>query len=102
MAAKSSNLYARIEPDVKEQAEAILSALGIPASNAINMFYKQIILQRGLPFDVRLPAGQPVDMRFLSDEQLNGELEKAYADLQTGHTRPAADVFADLHRGGGV
>ena len=46
MAAKSANLYARIEPDVKEQAESILSTLGIPASNAINMFYKQIILQK--------------------------------------------------------
>lgn len=42
MAAKSANLYARIEPDVKEQAEEILATLGIPASNAINMFYKQI------------------------------------------------------------
>ena len=41
--AKTSNLYARIEPEVKEQAEGILSALGIPVSNAINMFYKQII-----------------------------------------------------------
>jgi DNA-damage-inducible protein J len=51
MSTKSANLYARIEPDVKEQAESILSALGIPASNAINMFYKQIILQRGLPFE---------------------------------------------------
>lgn len=40
--AKSANLYARIEPDVKEQAENILSALGIPASNAITMFYKHI------------------------------------------------------------
>ena len=45
--AKSSNLYARIEPEVKEQAETILASLGIPASNAITMFYKQIILQRG-------------------------------------------------------
>ena len=53
--AKFANLYARIEPDIKEQAEVILSALGIPASNAITMFYKQIILQRGLPFEVRLP-----------------------------------------------
>ena len=52
MATKSANLYARIEPDVKERAETILAALGIPASNAITMFYKQIILQNGLPFDV--------------------------------------------------
>mgnify|MGYP003410769099 CR=1 FL=1 len=55
MATKSANLYARIEPDVKEQAEGILAALGIPASNAINMFYKQIILQRGLPFELQAP-----------------------------------------------
>ena len=53
---KTANLYVRIEPELKEQAEKILSALGIPASNAINMFYKQIILQRGLPFDLKLPA----------------------------------------------
>ena len=53
MATKSADLYVRIEPDVKEQAENILSALGIPASNAINMFYKQIILHGGLPFEVK-------------------------------------------------
>ena len=53
--AKTANLYARIEPDVKEQAEGILTALGIPVSNAINMFYKQIILQRGIPFEMKLP-----------------------------------------------
>ena len=54
--AKTANLYARIEPDVKEQAEIILDSLGIPASNAISMFYKQIILNRGIPFELKLPA----------------------------------------------
>ena len=66
MATKSANLYARIEPDVKEQAEGILAALGIPTSNAINMFYKQIILQRGLPFEVKMPSARPVDVSALS------------------------------------
>ncbi len=47
---KSANLYTRIEPEIKEQAEKILSTLGISSSSAINMFYKQIILQRGIPF----------------------------------------------------
>ena len=50
MATKSANLYARIEPDVKEQAEGILAALGIPTSNAINMFYKQIISSKRTSF----------------------------------------------------
>lgn len=99
MATKSANLYARIEPEVKEQAESILSALGIPASNAINMFYKQIILQRGLPFDVKIPSTRPVDVSSLTEEQLNMELEKGYADLKAGRTRPASEVFADIQRG---
>ena len=63
MAQKTATLYARIEPDVKEQAEAILSELGVPASNAINMFYKQIIMHRGLPFEVRLPKTRPPSLR---------------------------------------
>nr|MCR4721987.1 type II toxin-antitoxin system RelB/DinJ family antitoxin [Lachnospiraceae bacterium] len=66
MATKSVNLYARIEPDVKEKAESILATLGIPASNAINMFYKQIILNRGLPFEVRIPTARPIDVSEMS------------------------------------
>ena len=98
MAAKSANLYARIEPEVSEKAESILSALGIPASNAINMFYKQIILQRGLPFDVKIPSSRPVDMSALSEAELNAELEKGYADIKAGRTREASVVFADIRK----
>jgi DNA-damage-inducible protein J len=98
MSTKSANLYARIEPDVKEQAESILSTLGIPASNAINMFYKQIILQRGLPFDVKIPSAKPVDMSALSEEEMNAELEKGYADMVAGRTKPVKQVFADIRK----
>lgn len=102
MASKTANLYARIEPDVKEQAESILSSLGIPVSSAINMFYKQIILQRGIPFDVKLPTPQPVNMAALSEEQLNAELEKGYTDMLEGRTRPAGKVFADIRKDYGL
>lgn len=98
MAAKSANLYARVEPDVKERAEEILTALGIPASNAINMFYRQVILQQGLPFDVKIPRRHSLDVSRLSEEELNRELEKGYADIEAGRTRPAREVFAELRR----
>ena len=98
MATKSANLYARIEPEVKEQAESILSALVIPASNAIDMFYKQIILQRGLPFDVKIPSSRPVDMSSLSETELSAELWKGYADIKAERTREANAVFADIHK----
>ena len=94
--AKTANLYARIEPDVKAQAESILTSLGIPASNAINMFYKQIILQKGLPFEVKIPPASRIDLSMLTEEELHQELEKGYADKAAGRTRPAAKVFADL------
>ena len=50
MATKSANILARVEPEVKEQAEEILSKLGIPASVVINMLYKQIIMTKSIPF----------------------------------------------------
>ncbi len=102
MAAKSANLYARIEPDVKEQAENILNTLGIPASNAINMFYKQIILNRGLPFEVKIPNTRPVSVAELSEVQLNEELEKGYADIVARRTKPAKQVFADIRKDYGI
>ena len=51
---KTANLYARIEPNLKTEAEGILANLGIPVSNAINIFYRQIVIHRGLPFEVKL------------------------------------------------
>ena len=98
MATKSANLYARIEPDLKEQAESILSSLGIPTSNAITMFYKQIVLQRGLPFEVKLPVAQPLDASKLTEQQMNAEIEKGYADILVGKARAAEDVFADMRK----
>lgn len=99
--AKSANLYARIEPEVKEQAETILSALGIPASNAITMFYKQIILNNGLPFEVKLPD-PPLDVRRMTAAQLDAELEKGYADMQAGRSVPMERAFADIRQEFGV
>ena len=100
--AKSANLYARIEPDLKEQAESILAALGIPASNAITMFYKQIIIHKGLPFEVKLPSAKPLDITTLDEEELNAELEKGFADIEAGRTKDAKGVFDEIHRDYGV
>lgn len=100
--AKSANLYARIEPELKEQAESILAALGIPASGAITMFYKQIILQKGLPFDVKLPTNRPLDITTLDEEELNAELEKGFADIEAGRTKDAKGVFDEIRRDYGV
>jgi DNA-damage-inducible protein J len=93
---KSTNLYIRVEPDVKENAEVILSQLGIPMSNAVGMFLKQVILRRGIPFDVTLPATHPLDVSMLSEDDFHAELEKGYADVLSGNVHPAKEAFTSL------
>ena len=93
---KSTNLYVRVEPDVKENAETILTQLGIPMSNAVGMFLKQVILKRGMPFDLTLPALRPLDISMLTEEEFHNELEKGYIDVLNGKVRPAKEAFASL------
>lgn len=97
--AKTTNVFARVEPEVKEQAEMVLSQLGLSTSNAIDIFLKQVILRRGLPFEVRLPeVRKPVSMGALSKEELDAELQKGFMDYQAGRSRPADEVFRDIER----
>lgn len=52
---KTTTARARIRPDIKNEAESILHELGLSVSTAFDLFYRQIIMNRGLPFDVRIP-----------------------------------------------
>lgn len=53
--AKSETIRARVEPDLKHEAETVFKQLGLTATEAITLFYRQVSLTRGLPFEVRLP-----------------------------------------------
>ncbi|MBF0111079.1 MAG: type II toxin-antitoxin system RelB/DinJ family antitoxin [Magnetococcales bacterium] len=53
--AKTEMIRARVEPDLKHNAEAVFSILGLSPTEAITLFYKQVALQNGLPFDVKIP-----------------------------------------------
>lgn len=99
--AKSVNIYVKIEPDIKEKAEEILTKLGIPASLAITIFYKQIIFHKGLPFDVKLPP-HPLDISKLSKEELDKELEKGMADIQAGNVVSAEEAEAFIRQKHGI
>lgn len=91
----SINLQVSIDPEVKEQAESILNELGISASTAINIFYRQVIFHKGLPFEVRLPK-HPLDISQMTAEKLDAKLEKGYADMLAGRTIPSKQAFADI------
>ncbi|MFN2397367.1 MAG: type II toxin-antitoxin system RelB/DinJ family antitoxin [Gemmatimonadaceae bacterium] len=53
--AKTAMIRARVEPALKEGAEATLEDLGLSPTAAITLFYRQIVQHGGLPFDVRIP-----------------------------------------------
>ena len=99
---RTANVFTRVDPDTKEQAEAILSQLGIPMSNAIGMFLKQVILQRGIPFEMKLPSAVPLSIGDLTTEQLNIELQKGMDDISAGRVVSADEVEKEMRRMYGV
>tara|TARA_B110000977_G_C11064443_1_gene487253 strand:+ start:1851 stop:2117 length:267 start_codon:yes stop_codon:yes gene_type:complete len=78
---KTEKLTMRIEPDIKERGNAVLSALGLSASDAIGMFYRQLIINNGLPFEAKVP---------------NDETLKAMQDLRDPKTRKTLETFNDM------
>ncbi len=96
MAIKSSNVAARVEPEIKEEAEAILAQLGISASNGINMFYRQIILWRGLPFRPSLPVKEPHPLEDMTKEEFNAKMARGMAQAEAGEGVPADEFFSSL------
>ena len=98
MATKSANVMARVEPEIKEQAEEIISTLGMTTSGVINILYRQIILRKGLPFSVVIP-GQPLARDEMSDEEFNQMMEKGYSDALLHKGAEAGAFFNNLRTG---
>ena len=90
--ANTNAVYARIDKNLKENAESILSQLGISPSSAIQMLYSQIVLQKGMPFELRLPAKKPLALGNMSKEDLNLELQKGIDSLNDGKSYSADEV----------
>jgi len=81
----SGMIRARVSANVKVEAESILNQIGLSASDAIRMFYKQIILCNGLPFPARIPNA--TTRKALKDAEAGKNLTR-YAD--------ADDMFRKL------
>ncbi len=82
---RTANISVRTEPDTKKQAEMILKHLGLTTSEAINLFLRRVIIEKGLPFEVRIPNSDT--MEALLDVELKRNLttykitDKLFDDL---------------------
>ncbi len=90
MATKSANVLARVEPEVKEQAESIMSQLGLPASVVINALYKQIIMTKSIPFSLSLPKELPT-LDSMTTEEFNSIMETGLSQAKADQSRLIAD-----------
>ena len=99
---KTSNIFARVEPEIKEQAESVLNQLGIPMSSAVSMFLRQVVIQRGIPFEMKLPAKRTLEIGKLTKEQLDVEIAKGVDDIENGRVYSAEEVLREMHRSYGI
>lgn len=94
---KTASVYARIDEDLKTQAEAVFARLGIPVSVAINMFYSQVAMRQAIPFPLSI-APSPIALEDMTAEQLDRKLEAGYQSAQNGHGRSASKAFRMLEK----
>ena len=80
---KTDTIRARVDSKLKADAEAVLHKLGLTASDAIRLFYKQLAMRKGLPFDVKLP---------------NAETRQAMQELDEGTDSTRYDKFDDFRK----
>ena len=85
--AKTATITVRLDPQVKKNAEAVLKTLGLTTTQAVNLFFTQISLNKGLPFAVEVPNAET--LKAMEDvalhrnvETFNSE-EALFADLES-------------------
>jgi len=97
MATKTANILARVEPEIKEQAESILMQLGIPTSVLINMLYRQIIMLKAIPFSLMLPT-VPVAQDEMDTAAFDSMMQRGLEDAKANRSRPMSEVFSELRQ----
>ncbi|MBR3001673.1 MAG: type II toxin-antitoxin system RelB/DinJ family antitoxin, partial [Oscillospiraceae bacterium] len=95
-ATKTANVNARIDSNVKKQAEAILSRIGLPRSVAIDAFYRQIIIHGGIPFSLTIPESKLPAYDEMSATQFKNMMSVGLAQAKADDSFDLDEVFTDL------
>ena len=97
MATKSANVTARVQPEIKRQAEAVLEKIGLPVSVLIDTLYRQIIMTGGVPYSLSVPNLPTRDN--MQDAEFNAMMEKGYHQAMTGEGISADEAFEKIRKG---
>ena len=84
LATRTDTVRARISPELKNSVEGIFSSLGMNSSQAIVLFFKQVELHKGLPFEVKIPPKSILNMATMTDEEIDAALQVGLDDIAAG------------------
>ena len=93
--ANTSVVCARIDNDLKDRAENILSKLGITPTGAVQMLYSQIVLHNGIPFELRIPEETPIALGVMTREQIDQELLRGFTSLKNEKKYTTDEIDAE-------
>ena len=79
--AKTDILHIRVEPSVKKKAEATLNDLGLSITEAINVFLNQVILNDGIPFEIRKSRINNETIQALEDTKNGKNISKTFNNV---------------------
>ncbi len=79
--AKTDTLHIRIEPRVKEKAEETLSELGLSISDAINVFLRQVIINDGIPFEIRKANYNRITLKAMDDAKKQKNVSETFDNV---------------------
>lgn len=96
---KTATLNLRINQDVKQNAETVLSALGLSMTAAITIYLKQIALKGAIPFELSLPKGPDhLNTDLMTADEIRNFLDRGIDDIENGRAVPAKEFFANFRR----
>lgn len=81
---KTDSIFVRMDFELKENTEKILSKLNISPTTVVEMLYSQIITFRAIPFDISIPPGRPKSIHDFTEEDLLKSLEESDRDYEKG------------------
>lgn len=79
--AKTDTLHIRVEPKVKKQAEETLNDLGLSITEAVNVFLNQVILNQGIPFEIKKPKLNKETIQAIEDTKKGKNLSKTFDNV---------------------
>ena len=90
---KTASVNVRIQENIKEQAEKILSQIGLSRAVAIDLFYRQIIMNNGIPFSLTVPKQQVPIRDIMSEEEFYKMMNKGMQQVKNNESQDMGIVF---------